>query len=181
MKSITRSRIFTTLLAVALLPLLSQFCRADDVADAKTEFATFLQYQKTDDPKILDMFTKDCVVKMTMTDGTREQSQVIPTAAFLQMITDALPKKEGNHDKYENITAKQDGVLVRVQCTLSFTDMNGKQEPFAVAFTRDTDGKLRIKEFSITLPAPSSPGTTAAPAATGATPATTSVPAAPAN
>ena len=154
MKPIVRSRILATLFTVVLLPLLSAVCRADDLADAKTLFDTFLQYQKTDDPKALDMFMKDCVVKFTVTDGTHEQSQVIPTKDFLQQISDSIAKKEGDKDKYDNITYKQDGALVRMQCTITYAELGGKQAPFGLAFARDTDGKLKIKEFNATIPIP---------------------------
>lgn len=162
------ARLLTPLFAVALLPLLSTIARADDVADAKTEFAKFIDLQKSNDLKVLDLFSKTITVKITMTDGKQSQTQVMPTDAFLQQTKDSIAKKEEMKDKYSNITAKQDGDTVLVQCTLTLAELGGKEVPFEAVYIHE-DGKLKVKEFRMTLTVPAQPAPDAPP--TGAAPA----------
>ena len=154
MKSISSIRIGITALAATFIILLPMLCRADDVSDVKAEFNKYVEYMAADDPKVLDMFKADCVVRFTYLSGADLQARVVATKDFLQTIKDGIAKKEGGHDDYKHISAKQEGADVRVECTMVSGDGSGTVGPFSAVYTHDADGKWRIKELSIMVPAP---------------------------
>ena len=122
---------------------------ADTIEDAKTAFNKLVKYQKTDDERSIDLFSKDCKVELTLTDGKRKQLAKIPTAAFLETIKKNIAEKKGNREKYEKIKFnKQDkGVLV----TADIVYPDGKRGPFSALYMPDGDGDLLIVELNITV------------------------------
>ena len=141
----------------ALITLFSlSIARADDVADAKAAFATMVEYQKTDDPRSLDLFTRDCAVTFIFTDGTTTRAAALPPEAFRQMLTKALAEKKGNKDVYEDVKYTQEGPAVRVNSTVLYAD-SGKRGPFTLLYVREKSGVLKVKEMKVTVFVPALP------------------------
>jgi hypothetical protein len=124
---------------------------ADDIADAKAAFAALQEYQKEVDIRSLDLFATNCTVTLAVTDGTNRRTLVVPDGKFRAMLTNAIARKEGNSDVYEDAIYTQEGSSVRMSCTVLFAD-SGKRGPLTLLYLRDSDGKLRIKEMKITKP-----------------------------
>ncbi|MDB6173775.1 MAG: hypothetical protein JWL59_3086 [Chthoniobacteraceae bacterium] len=124
--------------------------RADDVAEAKVAFATLVDYQKKDDIRTLDLFTQDCAVKFTVTDGKATRAAVIPADVFREMLAKSIALKHGNKDVYEEVKYSQEGVCVRVTSTILYAE-TGKRGPFSALYVRDK-AVLKIKELNVTLP-----------------------------
>ncbi len=146
------------LIAVILSLLLGfsiQVVRADDIADAKTAFATFLAYQKKDDPRTLGLFTADCPFTVTLTDGKSSRDIVIPAELFRTQLQVTLAKKKGNKDKYEEVKYAAEAGGIRVTATVLSAETS-KRGPFSVLYVRD--GKeLKIKEIKATAYVPEMP------------------------
>ena len=146
-----------------LLVLTFSVVGADDIADAKAAFATFMTYQKKDDPRTLGLFTADCPFTVTLTDGKSSRDIVIPAELFRTQLQVTLAKKKGNKDKYEDVKYAAEGGGVRVTATVLSAE-TGKRGPFSVLYVRD--GKaLKIKEIKATAYVPEMPPATPAPAA----------------
>lgn len=139
------------ILVAVLLSLAITQSRGDDIPDAKAAFATLQEYQKTDDIRSPDLFATNCTVTLAVTDGTNRRTLVVPDGKFRVMLTNAIARKEGNSDVYEDAIYTQEGSSVRMSCTVLFAD-SGKRGPLTVLYARDSDGKLRIKEMKLTKP-----------------------------
>jgi hypothetical protein len=141
------------LLACCALALLaSTAARADDIEDAKVAFATFVEYQKTDDFRALDLFTKNCVVTSTYiaTDGTTMKSRSLQGDEFRTMLAKEIALKRGNKDVYESVKYAQDGSAIRVNAAVLFKE-SGRRGSISVLYVRD-EGALKIKELKVTVP-----------------------------
>ncbi|MDB6155163.1 MAG: hypothetical protein JWL90_3616 [Chthoniobacteraceae bacterium] len=137
------------LLSLSLLFAVSG-ARADDVAEAKVAFATLVDYQKKDDIRTLDLFTQDCAVKFTVTDGKSTRAAVIPADVFREMLAKSIALKHGNKDVYEDVKYSQEGACVRVTSSVLYAE-TGKHGPFSALYVRDK-GLFKIKELNVTLP-----------------------------
>ena len=136
-----------TLLAIALI---SSTAIADDLADAKKAFATLTEYQKTDDERSPDLFSKDCAVTFAFSDGTNEKAAVIPTEVFIETMKKEIAKKKGSEETYEEVKYLQEASGIRVTATVRYPK-SGRKGPFSVLYRRDSDGVLRIHEFKATV------------------------------
>jgi hypothetical protein len=123
--------------------------RGDDLADARTAFATMLEYQKTDDPRSPDLFTQDCAVTLFFTDGKSARMAKLPPQAFREMLAKQLKEKRGNKDVYEDVKYGQEGSSVRVTATILY-HANGKRGPHSLLYVRD-NGVMKIKEMNVTV------------------------------
>ncbi len=70
-----------SLLAVVLCGVCSG-ARADDVADARKAFDQFVQYSKTADRRLLDLFAPDVSVTLSHGSGKETHEIVMPTEKF---------------------------------------------------------------------------------------------------
>jgi hypothetical protein len=124
---------------------------ADDLADAKVAFTNLVNYQKSDDLRALDLFSKHCLVTFTITDGKSERIAVIPPDVFRVSLTNEIAQKHGNKDEYEDVKFSNDGFTVKVSATIHYAKSD-KREPFFASYGRDVDdGVMRIERIKITL------------------------------
>ena len=140
------------LLACCSLALfVSTLARADDIEDAKVAFATFIEYQKTDDLRALELFTKNCVVTSTHVgaDDATTKSRVLQGDEFRALLAKEIALKRGSKDVYENVKYAQDGSAVRVNATVVINE-SGKRGSISVLYVRE-DGALKIKELKLTV------------------------------
>jgi hypothetical protein len=135
--------------AVALFA--STAARADDIGDAKVAFATFVEYQKTDDIRALELFTKNCVVTSTYiaTDGTTTKSRSLQGDEFRTILAKEIALKRGNEDVYESVKYTQDGSSVRVNAAVLFKKSD-RRGSISMLYVRD-EGALKIKELRVTV------------------------------
>ena len=140
-------RTLVTLLAIALL---SSIAIADDVADTKKAFATLGEYQKTDDDKAPELFSKDCAVTFIFPDGTNEKVIVVPTEVFIDALKKEIAKKKGTTEAYEEIKYSQEASGIRVTANVHYLK-SGRKGPFSALYRRDDDGILRIHDFKVTV------------------------------
>jgi hypothetical protein len=132
--------------ALLSLLLLCSISRADDIADAQSEFTKLVEYQKTDDDRIVDLFWADCSVEMTKMEGGVQKTRTIPMDAFRRMLLQANSLKTGTRDKYENVKFEKDGDFVWMRATL-VDGKSGKRGPFLLKYARGSDGHMKIKHF----------------------------------
>jgi hypothetical protein len=124
---------------------------ADDLADAKKAFATFLAYQKSDDPRTMDLYAPDCVITLTKTDGKHSIPIVISGEPWRKVLAAALARKSGNQDTYEDVKFAEIGESVTVTATILY-NQNGKRGPFFALYARNKEGLFVIKELKATVP-----------------------------
>ena len=67
---------------------------ADDLALAKETFGKFAEYQKGNDPRILDLVAADCTGRIVQSDGTLEIVTSLPPGRFREGIEVGIKKKE---------------------------------------------------------------------------------------
>lgn len=142
-----------SLLLLTLLFVLAAAARADDLSDVKAAFATLLAYQRTDDPRLLDLFAKECDIATTLTDGINARVTLMDGKTFQQPLRDKIAKKQGNRDAYENVQYVREGAGVRVTATVRYS-ATGKRGPFSLLLVREpkTTGVYKIKELTATVP-----------------------------
>jgi hypothetical protein len=126
---------------------------ADDLADAKKAFETLIAYQKTDDERSLDLFSKKCVAKIVVTNGEKEQTKTIPTDKFLDDLKGQIAKKSGSSETYENIKYSEEGDGVRVDAGV-VSAKNPVKSRLALLYRRDEDRVMRIHEFKMIFEVP---------------------------
>jgi len=131
------------------LLMLSSMAHADDVADVKAEFNKLIEYQKTDDDRILNLFSVDCSVQITTVEGSVQNTRSIPMDMFRRMLLRANRLKTGSRDKYENVKFGQDGDSIRVRATI-VDGISGHRGPFLLRYVRGSDGLMKIKDFQVT-------------------------------
>jgi len=139
-----------TLLALLLLTLVSSSALADDLVDAKAAFATLIQYQKTDDERSPDLFSKDCVITYTRSDGTNEKTTEVPTEVFINGMKKAIAQKKGSQEIHENVKYAQEAGGIRVTADVRRPTPSGSGL-LSVLYRRDSDGVLRIHDFRATM------------------------------
>ena len=129
---------------------------ADDLAQAKEVFGKFAEYQKNDDPRILDLVAADCSGRIVQSDGTLEIVTLVPPARFREGIEAALKKKEGNPNPYEQVDyeAYEDSVSVSGVIRYVKDDFEG---PFQMTLKKGADGTMKIRYAAITFPLGSTP------------------------
>ncbi|MDR3460251.1 MAG: hypothetical protein P4N60_22715 [Verrucomicrobiae bacterium] len=124
---------------------------ADDLADAKVAFTNLITYQKTDDIRALDLFSKHCLITYTVNDGKTEKIAVVPAEAFLEGLKKEIAQKHGSKDEYEDVKFSSDGPKVTVTATIR-NPGSDKRSPFFAVYGRDVDdGAMRIEKFKITI------------------------------
>jgi hypothetical protein len=128
------------------LLLLCSPSRADDIADAQVEFTKLVEYQKTDDDRVVDLFWADCSVEMTTMENGVQKTRGIPMDAFRKMLLRANSLKKGTRDKYENVKFEKDGDFVWMRATL-VDGKSGKRGPFLLKYVRESGGLMKIKHF----------------------------------
>ena len=141
------------MLVVAVLCLAGSLVRADDAADVRKAFDTFVQYTKTDDERTLDLFTPDIAVTFYYDAGRGIHEMTLPTDKFREMVTQSLAKKEGNSDQYENIECNPDGDTVKLTCTL-IAGKTGEHAPLNLVYVKDGSGAFKIKAMRLKVPPP---------------------------
>ena len=139
-----------------LLSILAMVCcavsplQADDVADARKAFDFFVQYQKTDDEKMLDLFAPDISVTLTFDTGKETRDMVLPADTFREIVKGGLARKNGTKDAYEDVKCTQEGDTVKLTATL-VDGKTGKKGPFVAVYAKDGSGNLTIKAMKVTL------------------------------
>jgi hypothetical protein len=143
-------------LIFAMCLLLAARVSADDLRLAKETFGKFAEYQKNDDPRILDLVAADCSGRIVQSDGTLEIVTLVSPGRFRQGIEAALKKKEGNPDPYEEVEyqAHKDSVSVSGVIKSVKTDFKG---PFQMTLKKDEAGTMKIRYAMITFPLGSTP------------------------
>jgi len=139
-----------SLLIIALLFSGMVAVQADDISDAKAAFQTLIQYQKSDDPNSLGLFTPTCAITYTFTDGTNTKDVPVPMLSYSAMISKAISEKKGNHDTYENPTFTKNGNTVTVNATVMTEDK--KAEPITIVYMRDQNGEMAITQLHVVVP-----------------------------
>ena len=137
-----------TRVAAARFPV--PVARPEDLTDAKAAFARMLAYQKSDDPETPELYTKDCFVSITLTDGKDARLIVLHGDGFRRFLTQELALKTGNKDTYEEPTYTQEGTGVRLVVNLVFAE-SGKRGSVSLLYQRKGDG-LRIAEQRVVQP-----------------------------
>jgi hypothetical protein len=138
-------RILIALIVTTLLPF-SAF--ADDLSDARKAFETLIEYQRTDDERSPDLFSKRCNIAFVLSDGTNEKTELMSIEAFIEQIKAQLPLKKGATETYEDVKFAQESLGIRVTGNLRYLP-TGRKAPFSAVYRRDADGVLRIQEFRI--------------------------------
>jgi hypothetical protein len=124
---------------------------ADDLSDAKTAFATLVQYQKDDDIRALDLFTQHCLIVYKVIDDKPETNTVIiPAETFRASLKKEIEQKPGNKDEYRNVQYVSDGFSVTVTANMYNPD-TGKETPFLAKYGRGSDGMMKIEEMRVTI------------------------------
>ena len=124
---------------------------ADDLADAKVAFTNLITYQKMDDIRALDLFSKHCLITYAVNDGKTEKVAVVPAEAFLDGLKKEIAQKHGSTDEYEAVKFSSDGPKVTVTATIRNPDSD-KRSPFFAVYGRDVDdGVMRIEKFKATI------------------------------
>jgi hypothetical protein len=123
---------------------------ADDVTDAKIAFATLQTWQKTDDPRSLDLFATNCTVLITVAGAGQPKTVFVPPAAFRENLTHLIALKQGNHDSYDDVTCSADGFSVKLSATIYHPE-TGRHGLFSVVYERDHDGVLKIYELKVNM------------------------------
>jgi hypothetical protein len=124
---------------------------ADDVSDAKIAFGTLVEYQKQDDMRALDLFSKDCLVVYKVIDDKPETNIVVtPPETFRTAIKKEIEQKHGNKDEYRDIQYFSDGFTVTVTANV-FNPDTGKETPFLIKYGRDSGGIMKIEELRMTI------------------------------
>jgi len=143
-------------LIFAICLLLAARVSADDLTLAKEIFGKFADYQKNDDPRILDLVAADCSGRMVQSDGTLEIVTLVPPGRFRQGIEASLKKKEGNPNPYEDVEYKAHKDSVSVSGVVQFVkdDFEG---PFQMTLKKDEGGAMKIRYAMITFPLGSTP------------------------
>lgn len=123
--------------------------RADDVAEVRKAFESFVQYSKTADARLLDAFSPDLSVTQVIDTGKEKQDTVIPAATFLQIVRESIEMKDGSTDAYSDVKYTQEGDTVKVTCTCTPSD--DKPEPFSLVYQKDAAGRFKIKAMRTTV------------------------------
>lgn len=139
-----------TLITLLGIALLSSFAIADDLADAKKAFTILSEYQKTDDERSPELFSKHCAVTFIFSDGTNEKATVIPIEAFIDSMQKAIAEKKGTKETYEDVKYSAETSGVRVTANVRYPK-SGRKGPFSALYRRDDDGVLRIHDFKVTV------------------------------
>ena len=139
-----------------LLSIVAVLCavsvvRADDTAEAKAAFDTFVLYQRTDDERTPDLFAPDVSVTLILDTGKEARDVVLPPEKFRQMVTQEIAKKQGSKDVYEDVKCVQEGDTVKVTSTILYAG-SGKRGPFLAIYGRDGAGRFKIKAVKVTIP-----------------------------
>ena len=141
-----------SLLAVALCGVCS-CARADDVAEARKAFDLFVQYSKTADKRLLDLFAPDVSVTLAADTGKETQDMVMPTETFRQIVQESIDAKDGSNDTYNDVKCVQEGSTVKLTCTRTESD-SSKPEPFLLIYAKDAAGQFTIKAVKMTVSRP---------------------------
>lgn len=139
-----------TLLVLLAIVFVTSTAIADDLADTKKAFATLIEYQKTDDERSPELFSKDCTVTFIFSDGTNEKAAVLPIEVFIDTMKKAIAKKKGSKETYEEVMYSQEASGVRVTANVRYPKSDRKG-PFSALYRRNDDGVLRIQEFKVTV------------------------------
>jgi hypothetical protein len=124
---------------------------ADDVSDAKIAFGNLIEYEKQDDLRALDLFSKNCVVVYKVIDEKAQtNSVVIPPDAFRMEIKKEIEQKHGNKDEYRDVQYSSDGFAVTLTANILSPD-SGKEIPLLIKFGREDGGIMKIEELRMTI------------------------------
>ena len=124
---------------------------ADDVSDAKIAFGNLVEYEKQDDLRSLDLFSKDCLVVYRVIDEkSQTNSVVIPPDDFRTEIKKEIEQKHGNKDEYRDIQYSSDGFTVTLTANI-FNPDSGKETPLLIKYGRDEGGIMKIEELRMTI------------------------------
>lgn len=139
------------LLTLAAVLCAFSVARADDVAEVRRAFDLFVQYQKTDDARILDLFVQDVSVTLTLDTGKETRDMSLPADTFRELVTQDIAKKRGNQDTFEEVKYTEEGDTVKVTSTLLHSG-SGKRGPFLAIYGKDASGHFKIKALKVTVP-----------------------------
>ncbi len=135
---------------VALCGVLSSV-RADDEADARKAFDTFVLYAKTHDKRLIDLFAPDVSASLTLDTGKEKMDQVMSADEFREFVKQGVNEKEDGKDTYENVKCEQDGNLVKLTCTCLDAE-SGRRVPLVLIYKKDDSAHLQISVIKITAP-----------------------------
>ena len=138
------------LILLFVIALVSSSAIADDLADTKKAFATLVEYQKTDDERTPDLFSKDCAITFVFSDGKNEKTAVVPTEVFIESLKKEIARKAGNPNPYEDVKYSPEDSGIRVTANVHYA-RSGQKGPFSALYRRSADGVLRIHTFKVTV------------------------------
>jgi TonB family protein len=125
----------------------------NDIESARAAFATLIQFQKTDDIRALDLFSRNCSITFTIIEGKTRRSEIIPADVFRRLIRKAIALKRGSKTIYEDVKFSKEGARVRVTASFRPEDSSDRGRFFAV-YGRDDKAILKIQELKLTMSAP---------------------------
>lgn len=132
--------------------LLAGRVSADDLALAKEAFGKFAEYQKTNDPRIVDLVAADCSGRVVQSDGTLEVVTLLPAGRFRALIETKVKKKEaGNEDTHEEVEYKDFKDSIAVSGVIHSAKSDFKA-PFQMTLKKDAGGAMKISYVSLTFP-----------------------------
>lgn len=137
--------------------LLAARVSADDLALAKEVFGKFTEYQKANDPRILDLVATDCTGRIVQSDGTLEVVTLLPPGRFRAGIEGNIKqKKAGNTDTYGEVEYEAFKDSIAISGAVHFVKGDSKG-PFQMTLKKDKGGALKISYVSLTFPLGSTP------------------------
>lgn len=138
-------------LLFALCLFLTARVLADDVALAKEAFGKYVEYEKTNDPRILDLLTPDCGGEIKFTDGKFSFTAPVPKGELKKGYQAQIEKKEPFTGSYEDAVYTPLPAGVRVTGVIHF-EKAGIRGPFAFGYIKDESGAMKIKFAQLPVP-----------------------------
>ena len=133
------------------ISLLKALClQADEVDEVRKAFATFHEYQKSDDIRVLDLFTTNCTATFIVATPTRRSTNVLSGDEFRAELSRQLSLKQGNSDVYEGVRVAKTGDSFLLKCKVQSASP-GRQGDLSMSYVRDTQGAVRIREMTIVV------------------------------
>jgi hypothetical protein len=143
-------QLFMKAIHIALILLtFTLIARADNISDVQKAFDTFVKYQKTDDPRGVDLFAKDVSVTFTFTDGQQQNTKTLPSDAFFENLKSEIAKKKGNNDTYKDIKITEKDGIISVDCSL-VDGATKKSTPYHQEYVKTPEG-LKISKIVLTV------------------------------
>jgi hypothetical protein len=119
-----------------------------EINDVKAAFATLVEYQQTDDIRVLDLFSPDCPI--TVTEGNTQETLTWPQDDFREWLRQQIALKLETKNTYEDVEYLYFGPDVSVTAVIHYAN-SGKRGPFSAVYRRDSNGIFKINQVDVTV------------------------------